>query len=831
MDTSADKTNLVTQVFEVRGMTCSSCANAIKDTLSYFKGFKEAQFNIVDNEAFITYDTVQTRPEEWVMRLKSQGYSLHHITKIWPTDTLEPINKLDDPISSIRPMHPGKYLIMSFFLALLILFAWFLRPISDLSYIPIDYSIIINTFGFSFILIGFVSNLPLANGFQQLINRKPGMDSLIFISSMVATIYSLLSIFNPVWMLQQDLHPMVMFDGPFLVLASVTVGRILEDNVKRKTGQALKNLISRQPTVANLVSGNTVKQISVLKLIEGDVVLVRPGELIPIDGTVITGTSEVDQQIINGEAMPELKTLGQEVWAGTLNLNGSLQVQVMTSKAGTTVIETAIKAIRIAQSTPSKSQGLADRVAARFIPFVLILSVAALGFWLVAGAMVQAGWFGWDLVATTAQARSLGIGSMITVLIVSCPCALGLATPIVMVKAIGTASQNGILVRKGDGLEALGNITDIVFDKTGTLTIGTPYVCESYISSQATSSDFWRILSLISEVNNHPLTKAIMSWAKLNGPNDQYKASEPSSDFVILNDINNPGNGMEVFMANYLRPAPAKDVEEHLKTLIRFPPEESNSSEESDLNPAHHFTVLVGNSTWLRAKGCLVPPGLERFSNKTNQSIDASEVWIAIDGKVMACFFLKDEVRPDAANIIRWAEEKHINVHLLSGDKESPVMSLAAQLGIPATNAKANQLPTDKSTYILQLQAQGKIVAMIGDGINDAPSLAVADVSIAVKAGTDIAQQAASITLLRPDLGAIETAFRLSKQLNARIRENLTWAFGYNILMIPMAAGLSVALFHFHNSHLWAGLSMALSSITVVLNSIRIKVGHQISKS
>ncbi len=830
MDTSDENTNLVTQAFEVRGMTCSSCANAIKDTLSYFNGVKGSQFNIVDNEAFITYDTTLTRPEEWVMRLKTQGYSLHHSTKIWPTDTLEPINKLDDPISSIRPMHPGKYLIISCFLALLILFAWYLRPISELSYTPIDYSVIINTFGFSFVLIGFVSNLPLANGLQQLINRRPGMDSLIFISSMVATFYSLLSIFNPEWMLQQDFHPMVMFDGPFLVLASVTVGRILEDNVKRKTGQALKNLINRQPTVANLVSGKTVKQISVLKLIEGDVVLVRPGELIPIDGTVIAGTSEVDQQIINGEAMPELKTLGQEVWAGTLNLNGSLQVQVMKSKVGTTVIETAIKAIRIAQSTPSKSQGMADRVAARFIPFVLIMSVAALGFWLAAGAMVQAGWFAWDLVATTAQARSLGLGSMITVLIVSCPCALGLATPIVMVKAIGIASQNGILVRKSDGLEALGTITDIVFDKTGTLTVGIPYVCDAYLSSKA-KQDFWTILGLVSEVNNHPLTKSIMNWASLNGPTDQNKATEQGSDFVLLNDINHPGNGMEVFLVNYWGKVPI-DPAAQLKELFRFPHAPTETTEALDAEQSHHFSVLIGKPEWLRAKGCLVPPSLDRFSNQANIShSEASEVWIGVEGTVVACFFLQDELRPDATKIIHWAEEKHINVHLLSGDKESPVTSLAAQLGIPATNAKANQLPTDKSTYIQQLQAQGKIVAMIGDGINDAPSLAVADVSIAVKAGTDIAQQAAAITLMRPDLNAIDTAYGISKQLNARIRENLIWAFGYNLLMIPMAAGLSVALFNIHDSHLWAGLSMALSSITVVLNSIRIKVGHHFIKS
>jgi Cu2+-exporting ATPase len=588
---------------------------------------------------------------------------------------------------------------------------------------------------------------------------QANMDTLVALSTSIAFLFSTYSTLFPEFWISKGLHPPVYFEAASVILVFVSLGKMLEERAKTNTGTALKKLIGLQPKTLIRLTATGQEAIRLEEVALMDRILVKPGEKIPLDGQVLVGQSYLNESMLSGEYLPVAKGPGDAVFAGTLNQNGSLEIRA--EKIGSsTLLGQIIQRVQEAQGSKAPVQRLVDKISGIFVPVMVLISIITFGLWM---------FFGGE------NALSHGILSAVSVLVIACPCALGLATPTALIVGMGKGAENQILIRDAESLELGHQVTALVLDKTGTLTLGKPKVYSQWFTTQESALDQASIEALLLALERnsaHPLAEAVIAY--LEGKN---LPQVPVESFESI-----PGAGISGRVEG-----------------IRY---------------------FMGTKKWMESQGIQLPTSplaIEKEAAEKAQTL----IWLCNETQVLAVLGIEDELKQNAKEVVESLRKMNVAVYLLTGDQYAPAKAVADQLGISMFQAEC--LPADKSNFIKALQQQGKVVAMVGDGVNDAEALAQADVSIAMGMGSDIALDVAKITLMNSDLAKIPQALRLSKLTVHGIRQNLFWAFVYNLIGIPVAAGLLYPAFGILIDPMFASAAMALSSLSVVGNSLRLK--------
>lgn len=594
------------------------------------------------------------------------------------------------------------------------------------------------------------------------------MDTLVAISALVSFVFSLFTLCFPQYWQRNNLEAHVYFEASGMIVAFVLLGKLMEGRAKNGTSKALQDLMHLQPDTAFLIEENGEREVPVVELEPGQRVSVHPGAQVPVDGVVSGGSSYVDESMITGEPIAVYKEAGNKVVAGTVNQKGRLEVDITGVGQGT-VLAGIVRMVRQAQGSKAPVQRIADKVAAVFVPVILVLSVLTLAVWLIVGGTAE---FNRALVCA------------LSVLVIACPCALGLATPTALMVGMGRAAQNHILIKDASALENLCHAAAVALDKTGTLTMGRPEVSDYWLSENVPASEWLPLFALAERKNDHPLAFAAVKWVENMGQGDS-SALSLSGDFEKYETL--AGKGLEF----------------------------SYQGKE----------YWIGSMSLLQEKKAVLSEILQQKTEAWQQKAyslvffgQGDEVWLALG--------VSDKIKPCAAAVVQRLQKQGIEVHLLTGDHERAAAALASELGIK--HYKAGVLPQEKQDYIKALQEQGKKTAMVGDGINDSQALACADVSVALKRGTDIAMNVASVILVgdeENDIAALPKAVALSRRTYRIIKQNLFWAFIYNVIGIVLASGVFYPFFGWTLNPMIASAAMAFSSVSVVSNSLRLKFG------
>lgn len=590
------------------------------------------------------------------------------------------------------------------------------------------------------------------NAAKQLRHRTVTMDTLVALSTGIAYLFSLFNMLFPAFWLERGIYPHVYFEASAVIIAFILLGRLLEERAKGNTTSAIKKLMGLRPKTVTVVGEDGVQRVVGIDAVRrGDTVLVRPGERIPVDGEVISGSSYVDESMLTGEPVAVGKGEGNKVFAGTVNQKGSFTFRA--EKVGSdTMLAQIIRMVQDAQGSKAPVQKLVDRIAAVFVPAIIAVGVLSLVLW---------------LVLDPGDGFTHGLLALVTVLIIACPCALGLATPTAITVGIGRAAENGILVKDAESLETARKVDIVVLDKTGTVTAGRPVVTdEVWIGDREAAA----VLAELEKLSEHPLAEAIVA----RFPDLE---AAPIEDFQSIT-----GKGVS-----------------GRRDGVRF---------------------FAGNEKLLRDNGIITDGELAAAARKW-ASQAKSVVWFAGGGKALAVLAVADTVKESSAKAVAELRSAGIEVWMLTGDNESTAAEIARQAGI--AHYRAEMLPDQKAGFVAEMQREGRIAAMVGDGINDSAALAVADLGIAMGRGSDIAMDAAKMTIVSSDLTKIPVAIKISALTVRTIRQNLFWAFIYNLIGVPIAAGILYPLNGFLLNPMIAGAAMALSSVSVVTNSLRLK--------
>jgi Cu2+-exporting ATPase len=599
------------------------------------------------------------------------------------------------------------------------------------------------------------------NGWKQARHGSANMDTLVALSTGVAYIFSVFNTLYPSFWLQRGLQPHVYFEAAAVVIAFILLGRLLEERAKGKTSGAIRRLMNLQPETVWMqddAGGLVERPLDAVQ--PGDRLWVKPGNRIPVDGRVLDGQSYVDESMMNGEPVPALKEPGCIVYAGTINQKGSFAFQA--EKVGSeTLLAQMIRTIQTAQGSKAPVQKLVDRIAARFVPAVMAFAVLSFLVWLLLGGD---------------DGFTRGILSLVTVLIIACPCALGLATPTAIMVGMGKGAGMGILIKDAESLEQAVRVNAVAFDKTGTLTEGRPEVQEVVWASSDPLAE--SVLYAMEQRSEHPLAASVVSWLDSVSAT---RSEEPFSGISLSSFSSITGCGVEAVY-----------------------------------HGVHYF---VGSRRWLEEHKVEMPGNLARMAEQWEQQARIV-IWFVGDARALAVISVSDRIRESARSAVRVLQDMGLSVYMLTGDGEATARAVARQLGIEVFRAGA--LPGQKVEFIRALQAQGKVVAMVGDGINDGAALAQAQLSVAMGRGSDVALDVAQVTILSSDLNRVADTIRLSRQTVRTIRQNLFWAFVYNVVAIPVAAGVLYPVNGFLLHPMMAGAAMALSSVSVVANSLRL---------
>jgi len=724
----------------VTGMTCAACASTVEKTLSEQSGVNKAEVNLADHSVQLNAS------EELDLKVLNQaleqvGYGLI----IASSD--EETKELAEEAQRNRYQDTKRNLIGSALFALLVfVIGMFFMDWADGAYWSLGLSIpVLFIFGKDFYI----------HAFKQLRVRTASMDTLVSLSTGIAFLFSLFNTVFPEFLLANGFEPHVYYEAATVIVTFILLGRTLEERAKAKTGDAIKSLMGLQPKeVIKIVDGQ--HQLTPLSSIQpNDTLLTKPGEKIALDGEVIEGNSFVNEAMISGEPMAVEKQIGSKVFAGTINQKGSLTIRV--DKVGKeTVLGQIIEVVRKAQGSKAPVQKLVDKISAIFVPLVIGISLLTFAAW---------GIFGGE------DALVHGLIAAISVLVIACPCALGLATPTALMVGMGKAAQNHILIKDAQSLELAHQVNAIAFDKTGTLTIGQPKVTRiEWLNDEAKQQS--ELLVAIEKHSEHPLAEAIV-----NAFEGELSGQISPSDFQSITAAG--------VSANYLGQP-----------------------------------FYIGNKNLLTGHGIQPDARLETLANQW-QNEAKTVVWFANGDKALAVLGIEDPIKEKSVKAIEKLHIQGIETYLLTGDNKQTATHVAEQLGIQ--NVKAELLPSDKSAFVKRLQSKGKKVAMVGDGINDSEALAVADISMAIGKGTDIAMDVAQITLIGSSLNTVPAALKLSSKTVKTIRQNLFWAFIYNLIGIPIAAGILYPFNGFMLNPMIAGAAMAFSSVSVVLNSLRLR--------
>ena len=743
---------------KIDGISCQACVAKIERKLSRTDGVEKALVNISNNMADIEYDEKEIKASEIMKIIEKLGYTPKRREDLKDKEeALRAEKKLKSELTKSKIA-----IVLSLILMYISMSHMFGLPVPHIIY-PVDH--IFNYVAIQFIIaitVMIIGKRFYKVGFRQLFMLSPNMDSLVAVGTSSAFIYSLYISYKI--FADNNIHLMhsLYYESAAMIIAFVMLGKYLETLSKGKASAAIKKLVNFQAKKANIIRNGEIVEIDINEVSKGDIVFIKPGEKIPVDGTIIEGHSTIDEAMITGESIPVEKLENDKVYSGSINKDGALKV-VVNATEGETLISKIAKLVEDAQMTKAPIARLADKVSLIFVPTVIFIAIFAALLW----------WFliKYNVVSVSQNHFEFVLTIFISILIIACPCSLGLATPTAIMVGTGKGAELGILIKSGEALEKLNEIDTIVFDKTGTLTEGTPKVIDIVSIGNVLSKDEILKIAASMEVNSeHPLGKAVYDEAK------------------------------------------EKNVE--LYEVKKF----LSISGRGVIGEIEEKKYLLGNKKLLLDNG---------ISNLHEEEIHRYElegkttILLADEEKLIAFITLADVVRNESIKLIEKLKKENIKTYMLTGDNERTAKVIAKKLGIDDVIAEVS--PEDKYKKIKDLQEQGRKVVMVGDGVNDSPALAQADVGMAIGSGTDIAIESADIVLMSKDIETILTAIRLSKATIKNIKENLFWAFFYNSCGIPIAGGL-LYLFtgHLLNPML-AGLAMGLSSVSVVTNALRLK--------
>lgn len=729
----------VKKTFPVLNMTCASCAVSAQSMLENEPGVLEATVNYANASALVEYIPTITGPQQLKEALQGIGYDLAIDESQEASDELELVQR-----KKLRVLKQKTISAVLFSLPLVVI-GMFLMNIPYANYIMWALATpVVLISGRQFFI----------NGWKQALHRSANMDTLVALSTGVAYLFSVFNTLFPEYWHSKGLHPHVYFETAAVVIAFILLGKLLEEKAKSNTSSAIKKLIGLQPnTVTVIHEGGHQMEIPVSRVRAGDIVLVKPGEKVAVDGSVQEGHSFVDESMISGEPVPVEKTKNDKVFAGTINQKGSFRFKA-EKVGGDTVLAQIIRMVQEAQGSKAPVQRLVDRIAGIFVPVVIGIALLSLVAWIIWGG---------------GNGFTQGLLALVTVLVIACPCALGLATPTAVMAGVGKGAENGILIKNAESLELAKKIDVVLLDKTGTITEGRPVVTDILWLSE-NEKDIAALAALENQ-SEHPLADAVVSYL------DKERALPAVTTFESLT-----GSGAKGIIAGE--------------------------------------KYYVGNGALLRTNNISIDPSLQTAASQWLTEAK-TVIWFANAQQALAVIAIADKVKPGSAEAVKQLKTAGIEVYMLTGDNVATAKAIAMQTGI--NNWKAEVLPKDKAEFVKELQQQGKTVAMAGDGINDSNALAQADISIAMGRGSDIAIDVAKMTIISSDLNKIPQAIRLSQYTVKTIRQNLFWAFIYNIIGIPIAAGILYPVNGFLLNPMIAGAAMALSSVSVVANSLRLR--------
>ncbi|MBO6829364.1 heavy metal translocating P-type ATPase [Allomuricauda sp. ARW1Y1] len=727
--------------FPVTGMTCAACAGSVESILSHTEGVNKATVNFANNSVLVDYDE-STTEEKLQNALREVGYDI--------------IIDAEDPVEAQQELQQKHYqdiknrTIWSAILTLpIFVLGMFFMQWEPGKWVSLVLTIpVLFWFGRSFFI----------NAFKQARFAKANMDTLVALSTGIAFLFSVFNTLFPEFWLSRGIEPHVYYEAATVIITFISLGKLLEERAKSNTSSAIKKLMGLRPKTLKIIEDGLEKEIPISEVQVGQTILVRPGEKIPVDGEVSKGSSYVDESMITGEPVPVQKSKEAKVFAGTVNQKGSFQFTA-EKVGGETLLSQIIKMVQEAQGSKAPVQKLVDKIAGIFVPIVLAISIITFIVWMSIGGD---------------NAFSQALLTSVAVLVIACPCALGLATPTAIMVGIGKGAENNILIKDAESLELGHKVNAIILDKTGTITEGKPLVTDiHWAESNKDIRKYELILLAIETQSEHPLAEAVVNHFK--------EQNVQPTEIASFESITGMG------------------VRAELENGTRY---------------------FVGNHKLMVKNDIQIDAALKEASEELEDKAK-TVIFFGDDTQILAILAIADKIKQTSKKAIATLQDKGIEVYMLTGDNNKTASAVAQQVGI--TNYQGEVLPSDKAAFVEKLQADGKIVAMVGDGINDSHALAQADVSIAMGKGSDIAMDVAKMTLITSDLQSIPKALQLSKRTVLGIRQNLFWAFIYNIIGIPIAAGVLYPINGFLLDPMIAGAAMAFSSVSVVANSLRLK--------
>lgn len=731
----------------IGGMTCASCAAAIERAVRKLDGVSQVSVNLATEKAVVSYEPETLRLSAIKQAIRNAGYEPLAIDAGASIDEHKAAKDREIKVLWIKFIVSAVFSVPLFYIAMGAMLGWPLPAAIDAMNYPLRYALLelllvvpVIAAGYRFYVVGF----------KAILHRSPNMDSLIAMGTAAAAAYSVWStveIARGEFRLVESLY----YETVGVIITLILLGKSLEAVTKGRTSESIKKLMGLQPKTATVLQDGKEIELPIEEVEAGDVLMVRPGEKIPVDGEVLTGRTAVDESMLTGESMPVEKEPGDKVIGASINKNGSITFRA-TQVGADTVLARIIKLVEDAQGSKAPIAQMADIVSGYFVPIVFAIALLSAGLWLALG-----------------HGGVFALTVFVSILTIACPCALGLATPTAIMVGTGKGAEHGVLIKSGAALETAHKIDTIVFDKTGTITKGRPEVTDVRPADGVAESDLLALAAAAERGSEHPLGESIVRAAEERGA-----PRLEAEDFAAV-----PGHGIVAAVSGR--------------------------------------KVLLGNAKHLSANGIEV----DAAAVDTLAGQGKTPMFVAVDGRYAGIIAVADVVKESSARAIAALHSMGIEVAMITGDSKRTAQAIAAQVGIDRVLAEV--LPQDKAEEVKKLQAGGKKVAMVGDGINDAPALAQADVGIAIGSGTDVAMESADIVLMRSDLMDVPTAIKLSKQVIRNIKQNLFWAFGYNVLGIPVAAGVLYAFGGPLLNPIIAAAAMSMSSVSVLTNALRLK--------